>query len=527
MSSFAYICRDCNYVLGEAGALSECPVCGSRRLSVCPEAGGTGGTSLFQEAAREFDMALDNGDLKTAKRLLGELSSFGHDASTKFSALVLEWEKAFVKENEPTLQALCKKDAFEEARSLLAKWESIGISTETHKKRIQDCETRVFRRIFDSLPMMSGLSAEASHSGSAKVNLSWNDVLHGREGKYSIARKVGLGRFAVFSDGEKLLDTMDSVIKDENVPLGVPVTYAVAACFKEQVNGKTMSLLPNVLCTAPIEGFHCTEAAGNDSFGLVSLSWQNPPWNAAAEVEMRLVREDGKTWGVSGRESFDDGDVRAGETHVYRLETTVGGKRLDPVECSVTVARVEEPPKIEGASVFLQGGRPRLKIPDWPDGVSEIEISRPGLAPHGLSREEYNKSGFFFHSPDEAATATVRAVRRFCGKHVVRGPASRIASPEESILYVSVESRKRSFWSREYGLRAEVDDGSALPPLVVTVERPDGRADAFRIPAGAVAPGEFFPFPPEWTAGRGDWVDVKSEEASGRSVRFRTSKVIG
>ncbi len=486
--------------------------------------------SLFQEAAREFDRALDNGDLKTAKRLLGELSSFGHDASTKFSALAHEWEKTFLTENGPALQALCKKEAFEEARTLIAKWENIGISTETHKKLVQDCEERAFHRIFDSLPMVSGLSAEASHLGPAKVVLSWSDVLHRRDGKYSIARKIGPGRFSAFSDGVKIMDTVESSIRDENVPLGVPVTYAVAACFKEKVNGKTMSLIPDVICTEPIKGFHCMEAAGNDSFGIVSLSWRNPTWDVAAKVETRLLRDDGRNWDVSGKDSFEDESVRAGESRKYSLEVTVAGKRLDPVECAVVVERVVEPPAVGEGYVFMQDGRPKLSIPNWPDGVPEVVISRSGLEPRYWSREDNDTASFYFHSLEEVDAATIQAVRRFCGKHEVRGPASRIKRQETArILFVSTGSQKKSLWSHEHGMTVCMDDGSAVPSLMVTIGKPNGRTCSFSVASGGIAPGEFFTFPADWDARCKDDVEVSVADSAlcGEViVRYRTSRTL-
>ena len=476
MPSFAYICRDCNYVLGEAGTLSECPVCGGRRLSVCQEADRTGATSLFQEAAREFDQALDKGDLKTAKRLLGELSSFGHDATTKFTAIVCEWEEAFFRNHEPAFLALCKTEHFEEARSLIAKWKGMGIATEKHEKLILDGEKRAFIRIFERLPAVTGLSAHASHSETAKVDLSWTDVLKGLKGKYCIAKKIGLESISSFTDGEALSETNSPYLTDEKVPLGVPVAYAVVVGYKERINEKTMSVVSNVVCTALIEGFHCKEAAGNNSFGNVSLFWQNPPWDAEAVVESRIVREDGKSWDVSGRDSFVDDSVRAGESHRYLLETMVSGKMIDPVECKVSVETVTDPPHVAGAFVFIQDERPRLSIPNWPEGISEILISRLGLKPYCLLREDYNKKGFFFHTEDEANTATLQAVRRF-GSHCISGPACRISFENTSkILFVSIGDKKVAFWKRpEYGLVIRGGEGQSLPPLVVSIENPIGQ----------------------------------------------------
>lgn len=385
-------------------------------------------------------------------------------------------------------------------------------------------EDEADRRKADNLGQVCELSAVSSATGMASISLTW------RKGAVALADSFRIERVEA-DNGEKveLPSQFETQFVDAEVKLGIPYRYSVTPCYR-LIPGKNPSLSNVVICTAPIGNFHVANTEGTETLGIVSLSWRNPPWDAAAKVETWLVREDGERWDVSGSDSFDDEDVRAGETHVYRLETTVSGMHLDPVECSVTVERVDEPPSIKGACVFMQEGRPKLSIPNWPTGVPEVVITRLGLEPRYLSREEYDSASFYFHSLEEVDAATIQAVHRFHGKHEVRGPASRIARPKvSSILFVSLDRRKKSLWSHEHGMRVCMDDGSVVPPLVVTIEKPNGCTSSFPVASGEIVPGEFFPFPAAWNAKCKDDVEVSVANAAlcGEViVRYRTSRIL-
>ena len=379
------------------------------------------------------------------------------------------------------------------------------------------------RRKAGQLGPVSELTAIASSSGSPSITLSW------LRGQAVLADEFRIVRINVTSGEQVDLPSQNEPrFVDEEVKLGIPYRYAVTPCYRS-IPGKSPSVSDSIICTASITEFRNEQAEGSDSFGIVLLDWRNPPWDATAKVETRLVREDGKAWDVSGRDSFEDEDVKAGEFHSYRLEVTVGEKCLDPVECSVDVERIPAPPAIVGASVFLQGGRPRLSIENWPEGVHEIALSFHSADTRYVTREKYGSESVYFHSLDEVDEATLRSVARIGGKHEVFGPASRIARPKMArILYVSIDSRKRSLWSREFGMTAAVEDGSTVPSLAVGIET-NGHRRSFIVPSGAFAPGEFFPFPPEWEARRGCSVSVSvaaPKEASGFSIVYRTSRTI-
>lgn len=385
-------------------------------------------------------------------------------------------------------------------------------------------ESESDRKKANKLGLVSGVSAIPSSVGSPSISLSW------LRGRASLADSFHVERIHVDSgDTVELPPQFEQQFIDWDVKLGIPYRYSITPCYRS-IPGKKPSLSEVVACTAPISDFQKNEALGTDKFGIVSLSWRNPPWDEAAKVETWLVREDCERWNVSGSDSFDDEDVRAGETHVYRLETTVSGTHLDPVECSVTVERVDEPPSIKGACVFMQEGRPKLSIPNWPDGIPEVVVSRPRSEPRYLSRAEYDTTSFYFHSQEEVDAATIQAVHRFHGKHEVRGPASRIARPKvSSILFVSLDRRKKSLWSHEHGMRVCMDDGSVVPPLVVSIEKPNGCTSSFPVASNKIVAGEFFPFPAVWNAKCKDDIKVSVANAAlcGEViVRYRTSRIL-
>lgn len=391
-------------------------------------------------------------------------------------------------------------------------------------------EDETIKRKAEALGPVASLKATPSIAGKPYFFISW------MRGEALMADSFRIERFAESLGERTERISTDLAVKDADVRLGIPYCYGVTPCYRG-ISGKKTATTELSVCTAPVTGFHVEKAEGTDSFGIVKLAWTNPPWDEAAEVAMRIVREDGKSWDVSGKDTFTEDSVRAGESHRYRLEVTVAGNALDFVECDAFVEAIPVPPPIEGAFASIQGGRPCLSIPKWPDGDFEVKISRPGLKPCYLSREEYGK-GFSFHSVEEAAATTLQAVRR-CGTNYVPGPETRVSCANKNpILSVSFGSRKTTFLKRmeaflkqpkaflkqpEYGMTLGGEEGNNLPPITVSIKSQGGQTRTFPVSSGEIQNGVFFPFPSAWGAKRGESVNVTISEG-GYSIRYLTSR---
>lgn len=188
-------------------------------------------------------------------------------------------------------------------------------------------------------------------------------------------------------------------------------------------------------------------------------------------------------------------------------------------------------PKVK-ASYILQRGFPVLQIRKWPEGISEILISRPGLEVYRLTHDEYNRNRFHFGSLKEAVTADFQAVRRL-GEHSEFGPKTSINSPKvRQILYVAIERRRTSFLGiPRWGMTVSIENNipMPLPPFIIQIEKNWNLDRSFFIPVKGINSGEFYPFPKDWMIAKGEFVTVAVDDECMKndfSIYYRTSREI-
>lgn len=367
--------------------------------------------------------------------------------------------------------------------------------------------------------------------GVSRVKVSWTPERSGFATGYAVERIPVSGG----ETGKWTVPTGNSFLIDDAASLGVPFEYRVTPLFNGRfASGITMSSKA-IVCVAPVSRFAAV-GLGTPNCGCVDLSWINPPWGASAKVSAKLVRDDDVSWDVSGKTSFEDSEVRCGEIRRYQLSVSVAGVVLDPVECRAVVESVPEPPPVEGARVFLQGGRYRLNIPEWPKGIDSVLLSKPEQKPIPLTLVDYREKTLFFRSEAEALASTIQAIRRIGSKGVVLGPKRSIGRTEfERGLFVSFGKNtpnslnKIAFWKRPaFGMTIRTSE-THVPSLVISVGKKGEMERSFDVSAGSVVPGVYFAFPDEWDVKTGESVSVSVAEKDATGVlpvRYLTSRTV-
>ncbi|MBQ7176286.1 MAG: hypothetical protein IJS08_02635 [Victivallales bacterium] len=440
-------------------------------------------------------------------------------------------------------QAYLKSFEFGKADSLIPEIDELSFENvdslcnqleDAYEIQAQKARELSLDRIASALPALKTFTAEVNVEEKHEVMLRWHVVPGSRADSFCLVRKENEQPLSP-EDGLTVYKGDKQEFSDGAIPVGVPCYYAVFSCFKGRVNRFANVLCSPVLDAPGIEEFKI-DMEGCATFAIVHLSWIIPSYSPAARLELSLNRfNDGERKRIllSGTQSkYADDDVVTGETYRYELTLTVGGKQLEPVVREVTIKSLPELPKVE-AFFFRERGLPRLSIPNWPQGVLEVVISRAGAEPIYRTREEYNSKPFLFHSEAQALASVIQSVRRFGTRYTAFGPEMPIKpTPTESrkMITVAIDGQKASFWSRpQYGMVVTSESKTPLPALNVIIEREGVGSRVFSIPTGRVQSGEFFAFPASWNVNRGDCVEVACSDKVEQTrfiFHYLTSKMI-